>query len=138
MLICNKLLPDSPLALPVLAKLFDPTPAYYAGTKVSWNQYSGYPQVRISIARKFAEANGFSKVLSVLKDPETPWLGTDVLGILVKALGECFVQVPDEVREDLVATVANSLLRLSDDLLKRELTEPLHALIRALGHAYMW
>lgn len=136
--IVNRLLPANPLVMPILAKIFDPTPSYYAGTKVSWNQYAGFPQVRIGLTRKFAEMGGFGNVLAVLKDPEAQWLGAETLGLLVKALCECIGQVPDDVREELVATVAKSLLTLSDEHLKRENTEHLHALIRALGHAYMW
>jgi hypothetical protein len=66
------------------------------------------------------------------------WAGAEALNVLVKALCETIAVVQDSLREELVATVARSLLTLSDEQLKRENTEVLHSLLRALGHAYSW
>ena len=136
--ICLRLLPDHPRFLPVLVKIFDPTPVYYAGVKVGWSQTQGFPQVRVMFVRKFADSHGFDHVLAVLKHPEQPWMGTEALAILLKALCDSIAQVQDEVREELIATVSKSLLTLSDEQLKRENTEHLNGLIRALCHAHAW
>ena len=138
MTICLRLLPEHPRFLPVLVKIFDPTPIYYAGVKIGWSQTAGFPQVRVMFTRKFADNHGFAHVLAVLKHPEQPWLGTEALAILLKALCESIAQVQDQVREELIATVAKSLLTLSDEQLKRENTEHLNGLIRALCHAHAW
>jgi len=138
--IATKLLPDMPRFLPVVVKIFDPTCTYYAGSKSgTWaSQYQGFPQARITLVKRFASLNGFDAVLAALRHADAVWAGAEALNVLVKALCETIALVQDSLREELVATVARSLLTLSDEQLKRENTEVLHSLLRALGNAYSW
>ena len=138
--IAIRILPEMPRFLPVLVKIFDATCVYYSGSKGgTWtSQYQGYPQVRLNIVKKFAGASGFNAVLSAMKHPDATWLGTDALAVLVKAMCDSITHVSDESDEELAATVARSLLTLSDEQLKRENTDVLHSLIRSLGLLYTW
>jgi len=49
------------------------------GFKSGYSISAGYPQVRVLNARKFAEFKGFLKFVEVLKRPDCPWVGCDVL-----------------------------------------------------------
>lgn len=106
-----KALPHHPSLLPVLSRIFDNTIPYYNGTeactltsptrrdsydtctnttlmhilgsKVGYTFTPGNPALRIAIAKKFQEANGFHLLNSVLKRPDFTWPGCEhVLNIL--------------------------------------------------------
>lgn len=72
----------------MLLWILDPTKIYYAGMKVNLIYHPGYPAVRILMARKFAELDGFRVILSLLRKPDTPWIGAEGMLITLKTMAE--------------------------------------------------
>ena len=72
----------------------------FLGIKVSWTHYAGFPAVRLGLARKFAEKNGFGCVLDLLRKPDATWLGAETLSILLKSFCEV-----NQINEIVVVTI---------------------------------
>jgi hypothetical protein len=54
--------------------------------KVGYSFTQGHPQVRINMAKKFAEAKGFNLVCEVFKKPDWFWCGSEVLLNILRIL----------------------------------------------------
>lgn len=54
------------------------------GTKSGFQMSAGYPNVRFSVARKFADLNGFSLIVTSLRGRDSPWIGCEVLYNIVQ------------------------------------------------------
>lgn len=113
------------------------------------------------MAKKFTEENGFELLLDLFRQPKFTWPGGEVLHIFLKLLniGEvicCFSRVfiwlrlliywrcvqslkqilnaiDDSVKEDLANTFMQMLLALPDEQLKRESTDMLSHILRAIS-----
>jgi hypothetical protein len=58
------------------------------GVRINFHFHAGYPSVRHIVAKKFADLDGFRIFLEFLKLPESGWLGTDKLQIIMRTLSE--------------------------------------------------
>jgi len=122
-----KALPHHPSLLPVLSRIFDNTIPYYNGSKVGYTFTPGNPALRIAIAKKFQEANGFHLLNSVLKRPDFTWPGCEhVLNILkILSLNDVLNGVDDSTKEDTMNAFMQRIVSLPDEQLKRENLEAL-------------
>lgn len=118
--IVSELLPDNFWALFILGRVFDgKIPFYYGecvivltkcsvwmrslhktttGTKTGFHLSTGFPSVRIAVAKKFAEYRGFQKVVQALRMGDGLWCGCDVL--------QCILGISNGYDVRLVASAA--------------------------------
>lgn len=56
--------------------------------KVNLIYHPGCPTVRMQMARKFADLDGFRVLLSLLRNPNIQWMGAESLQIILKSMTE--------------------------------------------------
>ena len=62
----------------------------YAGKRINYMFIAGYPNARISMARKFVELGGFKTVFAHFNNPEIP-LVFDHLSIFMRTMADVSV-----------------------------------------------
>ena len=63
------------------------------GIKINMIFYQGFPIVRVQLAKRFAEAGGFTLLLELLKQPSAvaTWFRAEAAFIILKAIWDVLV-----------------------------------------------
>eukprot|EP01033_Poteriospumella_lacustris_P000104 gene104-67_t len=133
--IVSELLPDNFWALFILGRVFDGKIPFYYGTKTGFHLSTGFPSVRIAVAKKFAEYRGFQKVVQALRMGDGLWCGCDVLQCILGISNgyDTSLAIDEKVRQDLALVVMEKIVNLPDEVVKKENTESLSSVIQSIG-----
>jgi len=119
--------------LDVLIRILDPATIHYAGKRVSMVHVPGFPASRLEMLNVFARLDGYTKLLNAIRQPDCGWLGTRKIYVIVKALSESFAVVDEGIRIEFAEEIMTRLRSMSDEQSKKESTDHLGQLIRAIG-----
>lgn len=108
---------------------------YKIGSKVGYTYTPGFPAIRTQTARRFAEVKGFQLVCEVIAMASVPWYGSELYLSLINVINlpEIKLLVDDKCKESIFNGVMNKLAVIPDELLKKENTDMLGALVDILG-----
>lgn len=129
-----ELLPDHPWALLILGRIFDSKIPFYFGLKSSYQLATGYPAVRMAVAKKFAELRGMEKVVQTLRS-DSFWCGCDTLRCILGIVNafETTASFEDRTRQDLAVVIMEKMVNLPDELVKKENTDIVSSVIQNIS-----
>jgi len=121
---------DNRAHLRTLIALFDNERSFYRGSKTSWSNAAGAPEVRIKCIRAFSQRSGISLLEEALRHQS--WLLARPASILLKAALDVSDDVPgDDALVKLTRTIMSQASRLDGEDLRNDNAE---AMSKLLGH----
>lgn len=82
--------------------------------------------------KRFNEGGGFATIYDILQNPLVPWLGVEKLQIILRALSDTDNGFVSVLGQKIVTQIMKQLTDLSEDLLKKESTDSLVAMVKAM------